>query len=124
MPKHEHHIFVCQNTRPKDAPKRSCNPDNDFRLIELFKKSVATHGLSATVRATKSGCLGQCEHGPTVVIYPEAVWYGFVQESDVDEIVRGLKEGRILQKNELADSCLNTPSCEHRPQKSTSDKTK
>ena len=39
------------------------------------------------MRANKSGCLDQCEHGPTVVVYPDAVWYGRVTEADIDEII-------------------------------------
>ncbi|MDQ3013587.1 MAG: (2Fe-2S) ferredoxin domain-containing protein, partial [Acidobacteriota bacterium] len=60
--------------------------------------------------------LDQCEHGPTVVIYPEAVWYGGVQAEDVAEII----ESHILNQVPvarliLAEECLNTPSCEHKP---------
>ena len=124
MPKHKHHIFVCQNTRPKDNPKGSCNPNEDFHLIKMFKDAVKAHGINAEVKATKSGCLDQCEHGPTVVIYPDAIWYGFVQDSDVNEIVLAVKEGRIVTKNQLADGCISTPSCEHKVQKTISDKTK
>jgi len=124
MPKFKHHIFVCHNTRPKDAPKPCCNPENTFRMQELFKKAIAEHGLVGEVRSTKTGCLSQCEHGPTVVIYPEATWYGRVKEEDVDTIVRSLKEGRTVEKNLLADECVNTKSCIHRPEKAISDKTK
>ncbi len=124
MPKFKHHIFVCHNTRPPDAPKPCCNPENTFRMQELFKKSIAEHGLSGEVRSTKTGCLSQCEHGPTVVIYPEAIWYGWVQESDVDQIVSALKDGRTVEKNLLPDGCINTKSCIHRSGNSSSDRTK
>jgi (2Fe-2S) ferredoxin len=124
MPKLKHHILICHNTRPKDNPKPCCNPENTFRMQELFKKAIADHGLAGDVRATKTGCLGQCEHGPTVVIYPDAIWYGWVRESDVNAIVEAVKNGGIVEKNLLPDECINTKTCVHRPQNSTSDKTK
>jgi (2Fe-2S) ferredoxin len=70
--------------------------------------------LQGRVRANQAGCLDQCEHGPNVVVYPDAVWYGNVQLEDVDEIVEshiigGLPVARLLIK----DTCLNTRSCEH-----------
>ena len=68
--------------------------------------------MRAEVRANKSGCLDQCEHGPTVVVYPEAVWYGFVDAADVEEIVTShIVNGRPVERLQLAESCLNTASC-------------
>ena len=54
------------------------------------KKCQASHNSGANnrrIRANKAGCLDQCEKGPTVVVYPEAVWYGRVTEADVNEII-------------------------------------
>ena len=39
------------------------------------------------VRANSSGCLDNCALGPSVVVYPEGVWYGHVRPEDVPEIV-------------------------------------
>jgi (2Fe-2S) ferredoxin len=39
------------------------------------------------VRVNTAGCLDRCEHGPSVVIYPEGVWYTLRSEADVDEIL-------------------------------------
>ncbi len=59
--------------------------------------------------------LDQCEHGPVIVVYPEAVWYGFVQPKDVDEIVEEhLIHGRPVERLRLAQGCLNTKECPHR----------
>ncbi len=63
------------------------------------------------MRANKSGCLDQCEHGPTVVVYPEQVWYGHVQSTDVDEIVREhIVGGRVVERLRLPEGCVNTRS--------------
>ena len=40
------------------------------------------------VRINQSGCLNRCELGPTMVIYPEGVWYSYSCEADIDEILR------------------------------------
>ena len=118
MPKFERHIFVCCNQRPPDNPRGCCDPNGLAELQLAFKQKLAACGLKHTVRANKSGCLDQCEHGPTVVVYPDAVWYGRVTREDVEEIVeshivRGIPVERLI----LPDECLNTPSCEHRAPK-------
>ena len=83
----EQHLFICTNQRPADHPRGSCTPDGNDDLQKAFKKALAEHGLNRRIRANKSGCLDQCEKGPTVVVYPENVWYGRVTEGDVIEIV-------------------------------------
>jgi (2Fe-2S) ferredoxin len=70
------------------------------------------------VRANQSGCLDQCEHGPNLVVYPDAVWYGRVTLADVDEIIEShIVQGKPVARLALSDSCLNTTSCEHRIRK-------
>jgi (2Fe-2S) ferredoxin len=67
------------------------------------------------VRINKAGCLDQCEHGPTVVVYPEAVWYGNVKPEDAAEIVQEhLVSGRPVERLRLAEECINAPTCPHR----------
>jgi (2Fe-2S) ferredoxin len=116
MPIFEKHIFICGNQRAAGHPRGCCDPTGQAELQKLFKKRLAEGGLRATVRANKAGCLDQCEHGPNVVVYPDGVWYGNVSSDDVDEIidshiVRGVPVARLM----LPDSCINTPSCEHKP---------
>lgn len=118
MPKFEKHVFICCNQRPAGHPKGSCDPKAAGELHQLFKAAVAKRGLKATVRANKSGCLDQCEHGPTVVVYPEAVWYGGVTAAEVDEIIDSHIIGnRPVQRLMIPDSCLNVESCPHKPRR-------
>jgi (2Fe-2S) ferredoxin len=85
-------------------------------LLPLFQAAVKDAGIKASVRVNKSGCLDQCEHGPTVVVYPEAVWYGFVTPEDVSEIVQShLVEGKPVERLRLAGSCINVANCPHKP---------
>jgi len=83
----------------------------------LFKEKLAARGLKGKVRANQSGCLDQCEHGPNLVVYPEAVWYGGVTLADVEEIVAShIVGGKPVERLRMRESCINTASCEHRPQ--------
>ena len=78
-------------------------------------EELAVRGLKVGIRANKAGCLDQCEHGPTVVIYPEAVWYGGVQPEDVPEIIEShMIKGEPVERLRLAEECLNTPQCAHK----------
>lgn len=80
-----------------------------------MKDAVKEAGLKGRVRVNEAGCLDQCEHGPVIVVYPEAVWYGFVQPKDVEEIVdEHLIHGRPVERLRLAHGCLNTKECPHR----------
>jgi (2Fe-2S) ferredoxin len=80
------------------------------RLQQLTKKA----GLAGRVRINKSGCLDQCEHGPMMVVYPEAVWYGNVRPEDAEEIVQEhLVGGRPVERLRVAEECLNSKSCPH-----------
>ena len=79
-------------------------------MQRLFKTKLAKLGIpNAQVRANKCGCLDQCELGPTVVVYPEAVWYGHVQPEDVDEIIEThIVGGQPVERLVIPDAVLNT----------------
>lgn len=115
MPAFEHHVFVCLNSRPAGAPRRSCTSDGNSQLFIALQKLVKEAGLKGRVRINRAGCLDKCEHGPVVVVYPEAVWYGNVQPEDAEEIVREhLVGGRPVERLRIAESCLNAATCPHR----------
>ena len=83
MAKFEKHIFICTNQRPEGHPRGCCNQSGEADLHRAFKAKLAERGIPGDrVRANKSGCLEQCEVGPTVVVYPDAVWYGGVTPAD------------------------------------------
>jgi (2Fe-2S) ferredoxin len=119
LPRFDRHVFVCTNFRAPEAARPSCTTNGQSEIHTRLKDEVKSAGLGNSVRVNKSGCLDQCEHGPTVVIYPGAIWYGFVKPEDVPEIVNEhLLHGRPVERLRLAEGCLNTPSCPHRPQAS------
>lgn len=82
-----HHVFVCENRRPEDDPRGSCGAKGSPAIREALKAELARRGLKREVRANASGCLDACADGPTLVVYPEGVWYGRVRPEDVPEIV-------------------------------------
>jgi (2Fe-2S) ferredoxin len=115
LPAFERHVFVCHNSRPADAPRPSCTTDGKSEVHARLNQLTKEAGLGGRVRINKSGCLDQCEHGPTVVVYPEAVWYGKVKPEDAEEIVaEHLVGGRPVERLRIADACLNAKSCPHR----------
>lgn len=96
---YERHIFFCLNQRGKGDD--SCGIHHAEDGFDRCKSAVKAAGLSGPgkVRVNKAGCLDRCAGGPVAVVYPEAVWYTFVDNSDIDEIVEShLKNGQIVER--------------------------
>jgi (2Fe-2S) ferredoxin len=87
MAKFEKHVFICVNERPADDPRGCCKAKGSEEVAEAFKKKLYERGLKRIVRPNRALCLDQCAMGVTVVVYPDAVWYGRVTPADVDEII-------------------------------------
>lgn len=114
MPTFTHHIFICGNQRSPGHRRGCCNLDGSDSLRNAFKAEVKHRGLGPLVRANKAGCLDQCEHGPTVVIYPQGIFYGGVTLKDVPRIIEEtVIAGRVIDELLIADSCLNNRDCAH-----------
>ena len=110
MPKFEKHVFICNNKREEGHPRGCCDPTGEGELQRIFKVKLAQRGIPGDkVRANKSGCLDQCELGPTVVVYPEAIWYGHVTPADVDEIIEShILNNKPVERLIIPDAILNT----------------
>ncbi|MBA3396940.1 MAG: (2Fe-2S) ferredoxin domain-containing protein [Deltaproteobacteria bacterium] len=99
MPSFQRHVFVCVNERAADNPRGCCKARGGMEVRDTLKLELKKHGLSKTIRANNSGCLDQCEHGVTVVVYPEQVWYGGVTVDDIPEIVeKHLIRGEVVTR--------------------------
>ncbi len=97
------HIFFCLNQRERG--EACCGDHNPQAAFDQCKVAVKKAGLSGPggVRVNKAGCLDRCAGAPVAVVYPEAVWYTFVDAADVDEIVEShLKHGRVVERLRLA----------------------
>jgi (2Fe-2S) ferredoxin len=104
MPSLQRHVFVCINERAPDNPKGCCLRKGGADVRDRLKAELASRGLSKIIRANNAGCLDQCEHGVTVVVYPEQVWYGGVTPDDIAEIVeKHLIGGEVVARLMLPD---------------------
>jgi (2Fe-2S) ferredoxin len=88
MSYYRRHMFFCTNRREDGRP--CCENHDATRMRGFAKKLVKELGLAGKggVRVNTSGCLDRCAEGPCIVVYPEGVWYTYVDEHDVEEIVR------------------------------------
>ncbi|MBC7719481.1 MAG: (2Fe-2S) ferredoxin domain-containing protein [Chitinophagaceae bacterium] len=96
---YQRHIFFCLNERK--SGEDNCANHHAQAGFDRCKSQVKAAGLSGPgqVRVNKAGCLDRCAAGPVAVVYPEAVWYTYVDEHDIDEIVEShLKNGHIVQR--------------------------
>jgi len=104
MPSLQRHVFVCINERAADNPKGSCKWKGGVDVRDRLKAELSARGLSKVIRANNAGCLDQCEHGVTIVVYPEQVWYGNVTVDDIAEIVEThLVGGEVVTRLALPD---------------------
>ncbi len=92
------HVFCCTNTRPAGHPRGCCSEKGSEKLRNYMKVRAKELGLDS-VRINAAGCLDRCELGPTMVIYPEGVWYGYRTREDIDEILEThlVKGGRVAR---------------------------
>ena len=96
---YERHIFFCINQR--DNGESCCAQQGAQAGFDRCKSQVKSLGLlgPGKVRVNKAGCLNRCAGGPIAVVYPEAVWYSYVDESDIDEIVQShLRDGVVVER--------------------------
>ena len=93
---YRHHVFCCVNERPASDPRGCCAGKGSETLRNYMKVRAKELGI-ANVRINNSGCLDRCALGPTMVIYPEGVWYHYRTAEDVDEILRThlIEGGRV-----------------------------
>ncbi len=95
----QRHIFFCLNQR--DNGEACCAQFDATAAFERCKSQVKAAGLAGPgqVRVNKAGCLDRCAAGPVAVVYPEAVWYSYLDSNDIDEIVAShLHNGQVVQR--------------------------
>jgi (2Fe-2S) ferredoxin len=95
------HIFFCTNQR--DEGKVCCASSSSTHFYNYAKEKIRFLKKDELIRVSQTGCLGQCIKGPVLVIYPEATWYAYKTEADLDEIIyldvfHNIKIHRLLLK--------------------------
>lgn len=88
------HVLVCTFDRPGH-----CGTFGGLKLLELFREEVDRRQLAKEILVTRAGCTGHHAWGPTVIVYPEGIWYGKVQPEDVSAIIQEhLIDGRPVER--------------------------
>ena len=99
MSYYKHHVFFCCNQR--EAPEACCNNHGATEMQAYAKQRIKELGLAGKgkVRINKAGCLDRCDEGPVLVVYPDEVWYTYVDRADVDEIIKAhIVGGRVVER--------------------------
>lgn len=99
MSYYQRHIFFCTNKREDGGA--CCADHNANAMRDYAKGRIKALDLNGKgkVRVNSAGCLDRCSEGPVAVVYPEGVWYTFVDRDDVDEIIdEHLVHGRVVER--------------------------
>jgi (2Fe-2S) ferredoxin len=97
-----------QTVVPRSIPRGSCAQKGSEELVAKFKKRISELGLNKMVRVNSSGCLDACEHGISIVIYPEGIWYGGVKEEDIEKIISShIVNGEVVDELMIKDEKFN-----------------
>ena len=95
----KHHVFFCCNQRGEG--ETCCNALGATEAQTYAKDRIGAmkqNGPGA-VRVNKAGCLGRCDNGPVMVVYPEETWYSFIDQEDVEEIIQEhLIGGKVVER--------------------------
>jgi (2Fe-2S) ferredoxin len=98
-PYYRYHAFFCVNQREDGS--QCCQNYDAHAMRDYAKQRIKELGLAGPggVRINTAGCLDRCPEGPVLVIYPQGVWYTYVDQEDIDEIIHEhLTHGRIVER--------------------------
>src|SRR5579862_1339205 len=107
------HVFVCTQQKPEGVP--SCPAAGSFAVLSELDSAVQARGLGHDVQLTTCGCMGLCDEGPVMVVYPEGSWYRHVGPNHVAEIVSAhLESGRVVDRLAWKDAdAMKAMSLDH-----------
>ncbi len=95
---YKYHVFVCVNQREELS---ACDDFDTAKIRNYLKQQMKEKNLygEGKVRISQSGCLGRCLKGPVLVVYPQAIWYTYVDHHDIDEIIEShLINDKIVER--------------------------
>jgi (2Fe-2S) ferredoxin len=87
MPKPIKHVLVCVQGRPPGHPRGSCQDKGCNAVWQAFQQEFQQRNLWADYLLTNTGCLGPCQNGPSVLVYPDNVMYGGLTPADVPALI-------------------------------------
>ncbi|THB64072.1 MAG: (2Fe-2S) ferredoxin domain-containing protein [Spirochaetaceae bacterium] len=97
MQKPSKHLFVCASFRATGEPQGVCHKKGAAGLLPYLSGELADRGLS-DIAVTSTGCLQLCDKGPVLVLYPDNVWYGGVDEDAIDAILDAIEDGGVAEE--------------------------
>ena len=96
---YQHHLFFCVNQR--DDGSACCNQHDAEGILDYAKaciKKLNLHG-EGKVRINLAGCMDRCSEGPVLAVYPDNVWYTYIDKNDIDEIIsEHIQNGRVVER--------------------------
>ncbi len=95
----KYHVFFCTNQREDGA--KCCGASGGQHMRDYLKKQVKKLNLNGPgkCRINSAGCMDRCSEGPLLVVYPQGIWYTYIDEADIDEILREhLQNDRIVDR--------------------------
>lgn len=99
MSRFQKHLFICNNQRKSDDPRGCCSSRGSLDLLDYAKGRVKDLGLKGKVRINKAGCLDACEYGPSMVVYPDDIWYSPQTKEDMEEILQEhIQNDRLVER--------------------------
>lgn len=102
MRKPKYHVFVCSSSRINGQQQGFCHSNDAIDIVQRLLEEIEDQDLTDDVMVTNTGCMGICQSGPVMVIYPEGIWYTEVGVGDVTEIVEShLVNGSKVSRLEL-----------------------
>lgn len=109
-----YHAFVCTQEKPEGVP--CCSTSGSFRLLDALHRELGAQGLADDVQVSSCGCLGVCDSGPVMIVYPEGTWYAKLTPADVPEIVSShFKSGKKAARLERTDyDAMKAEMLDHR----------
>ena len=102
MSYYRHHVFFCTNLR--DGDRACCQRFDASAMRDYLKNRIKELGIAGQggVRINTAGCLDRCEEGPVLVVYPQGVWYTYLDREDLDEILEEhLQHGRVVERLQI-----------------------
>lgn len=99
MSYYQYHVFFCVNQRENGA--NCCNNFCAQEIRDYAKQRIKALKLDGKnkIRVNTAGCLDRCNQGPVIVIYPEEIWYTYIDKEDIDEIIDSyLVNGQIVER--------------------------
>jgi len=109
-----YHAFVCTQEKAEGVP--CCSAAGSFRVLDALHRELGAKGLADDVQVSSCGCLGVCDSGPVMIVYPEGTWYARLTPNDVPEIVSShFQAGKKVTRLERSDyDTMKAEILEHR----------